>query len=360
MILRNDCANSRTGCRIESSRAFAQTREVQLRGTGGPGGQDCRGALPTAGVRVAGPQPADQLGRGRCQLPRAWNWRGFPVLLRSTARRRAGDCLSSRPPGSFRGSPRHQTNINIKQSFNLQIHDSHLSLYTNLTEKDVSRQSDTGGIEERRSGRSGSYELSLRRADGTLVECINNATPLFDTRGNRVGSVGLWTEISRIKAAERELARAKASLDQALASMADGFLLCDAQGRVVTWNPRYLEIFPHLCSVIAPGVPFRRLAEAGAWHQLPHGTDAERSTWVERRIGEQARGDSAFEIRMRDGATSAPIGSRSRSSSAIPASALPKRACRASSNIFRRPTAAWPAASVAAVWGWRYAGRSLI
>ena len=70
---------------------------------------------------------------------------GYRNHLRVGARRRAGDCLSSRPPGSFRGSPRHQTNINIKQSFNLQIHDSHLSLYTNLTEKDVSRQSDTGG-----------------------------------------------------------------------------------------------------------------------------------------------------------------------------------------------------------------------
>ena len=41
-----------------------------------------------------------------------------------------------------------------------------------------------------------------------------------------------------------ELARAKDNMDRRWPSMADGFLPCDAEDRVVAWNNRYLEMFP--------------------------------------------------------------------------------------------------------------------
>ncbi len=51
-------------------------------------------------------------------------------------------------------------------------------------------------IDARRQGKTGAYEISILRPDGTRVHCVNNATPLFDTKGQRVGSVGLWTDIT--------------------------------------------------------------------------------------------------------------------------------------------------------------------
>jgi PAS domain S-box-containing protein len=51
-------------------------------------------------------------------------------------------------------------------------------------------------FELRRQGRSGGYEISLSQPDGTLVHCVNNATPLFDSHGVRVGSVGVFTDIT--------------------------------------------------------------------------------------------------------------------------------------------------------------------
>ncbi|RVT53341.1 PAS domain S-box protein [Rubrivivax albus] len=60
-------------------------------------------------------------------------------------------------------------------------------------------------LERRRAGDRGSYELALRRPDGTLVHCVNNATPLTDLEGRRVGSVGLWTDISELKRTEARL-----------------------------------------------------------------------------------------------------------------------------------------------------------
>ncbi|MCP5271494.1 MAG: PAS domain S-box protein [Burkholderiaceae bacterium] len=60
-------------------------------------------------------------------------------------------------------------------------------------------------LERRRAGDRGSYELALRRPDGTLVHCVNNATPLTDLDGRTVGSVGLWTDISELKRTEARL-----------------------------------------------------------------------------------------------------------------------------------------------------------
>lgn len=58
-----------------------------------------------------------------------------------------------------------------------------------------------------------------------------------------------------------ELVRSKVTLDQALESMVDGFVLLDAQDRIVTWNRRFLELFPRAADRVAPSVPFRSAIE---------------------------------------------------------------------------------------------------
>ena len=98
--------------------------------------------------------------------------------------------------------------------------------------------------------------------------------------------------VLRIGTARAALARSKATLDQALASMSDGFLLCDADDRVVAWNQRYLELFPWQVGHVASGVPMRSLAEAAAAHLLPGGTAAARADWVERRLTRRRGGES--------------------------------------------------------------------
>ena len=88
----------------------------------------------------------------------------------------------------------------------------------------------------------------------------------------------------RTAQARTELSAAKATLDQALASMVDGFLLCDANDCVVAWNERYLELFPWLRPVIHKGVHFRELATAAAAVLQADGSAAERAAWVADRL----------------------------------------------------------------------------
>jgi len=94
-------------------------------------------------------------------------------------------------------------------------------------------------------------------------------------------------QANRTTRARAELAESKATLEQALASMHDGLLLCDAQDRVVIWNQRYVELFPWLKPLLQPGVPFVRLAEAAAAALFDEGNATVRRAWVAERLSQR-------------------------------------------------------------------------
>ena len=107
--------------------------------------------------------------------------------------------------------------------------------------------------------------------------------------------------LSRLVRARQALAESNATLDQALASMADGFLLCDADDKVLRWNERYLELFPWLRAVVAPGVPYRRLAECAVAVMLPDAPAEERQAWVDQRLALHRGADRVWESDLRNG-----------------------------------------------------------
>lgn len=70
--------------------------------------------------------------------------------------------------------------------------------------------------------------------------------------------------------AQMEQVRSKATLDQALESMIDGFILLDADTRVLTWNRSFVAMFPWTEPLIAPRVPFSRIMDETAQHVVHH------------------------------------------------------------------------------------------
>ena len=88
----------------------------------------------------------------------------------------------------------------------------------------------------------------------------------------------------RARQARRTLAEAKMTLDQALESMVSGFMLLDAERRVLHWNRRFEEIFPWLAGILVPQLPFEQLLDVCAKHCLPECNAAERQQWVQQRL----------------------------------------------------------------------------
>ncbi|AVS99792.1 diguanylate cyclase [Paracidovorax avenae] len=90
--------------------------------------------------------------------------------------------------------------------------------------------------------------------------------------------------LRRISRARNDLARSKATLEQALGSMVSGFVLLDSGHRVLQWNQRYEEIFPWLRAMMEVGLPFRSVLEATSRYYLPDADEAMRREWVEQRL----------------------------------------------------------------------------
>ena len=155
-------------------------------------------------------------------------------------------------------------------------------------------------IAARREGKRSAYEVSLTRGDGRSVTCMNNATPVYDESGRRTGSIGLWTDVSVLKRSQLAYEHARATLDRALAAMADGLVLYDAQDRLELWNAQYESIYPHLKPVLRVGAPLVEIQAYAARHMLPHASDEERTAWIAGRAARHRGGGGAFELVLPD------------------------------------------------------------
>ncbi|MBS0436182.1 MAG: response regulator [Proteobacteria bacterium] len=103
-------------------------------------------------------------------------------------------------------------------------------------------------------------------------------------------------QLLRLVQARLSAADAAELLDQAMNSMGDAFLVCDAEDRVVRWNNRYLDYFPWQRDVIGPGVPFRVLGEQAARHALPDVEPEKRAQWLEERLASRGLRDEFVQV----------------------------------------------------------------
>ncbi|SFE30711.1 bifunctional diguanylate cyclase/phosphodiesterase [Paracidovorax konjaci] len=93
--------------------------------------------------------------------------------------------------------------------------------------------------------------------------------------------------LGRMNRARNDIARSKATLEQALGSIVSGFVLLDPRFRVLQWNRRFEEIFPWLKDMMVVGLPFRDVLEATVRYHLPEADEAGRREWVEQRLLQQ-------------------------------------------------------------------------
>jgi len=114
------------------------------------------------------------------------------------------------------------------------------------------------------------------------------------------GALSQW-QFNRLADAREALARSVQTLDQALAVMPDGFLLCDSEDRVVRWNERYVEMFPWLRGVVRAGAPFHELANAVADTPLLDAPLEERRQWLHERLQMHRAGDGEWERDLGNG-----------------------------------------------------------
>lgn len=103
--------------------------------------------------------------------------------------------------------------------------------------------------------------------------------------------------------AQRSISDAKATTDRALESMESGFLLLDAQLHVLTWNRRYLEMFPWQADEIRKGASFEKMLLLASRITLRDTTEDERRQWVNQRMALLSQGVHSHERVFPNGRT---------------------------------------------------------
>ena len=114
------------------------------------------------------------------------------------------------------------------------------------------------------------------------------------------GALSQW-QFNRLADARAAAAASAETLDQALAVIPDGFLLCDKDDRVVRWNERYVEMFPWLRGTLHVGMPYHQVATASAGDVMLDMTPEERENWLAERVKSHRRGDDNWERDLGNG-----------------------------------------------------------
>ena len=105
----------------------------------------------------------------------------------------------------------------------------------------------------------------------------------------------------RIAELAREVEESRIKLDDAIASIPDGFVLFDADDKIVTCNEQFRQLYYFVDDLCVPGTSFGQVCRAAAWRLDVADTDNGKDAWVQRRIALHRKARDASDMELGDG-----------------------------------------------------------
>ncbi len=136
-----------------------------------------------------------------------------------------------------------------------------------------------------------SITLPLRRLvlaiDG--LNAGNVAVPIPTGGRDEIGAMARTLAMFRDSLTERnrlmaEREQERKTLAAAIATISDGFVLYDANDRIVLCNERVREIYPQVADLFRPGTSFREILEAGVVRSVPDLNLRTPEEWIQERL----------------------------------------------------------------------------
>ena len=132
------------------------------------------------------------------------------------------------------------------------------------------------------------FKYSIKDASGTLRYLKISGQPIADQSGRFIGYRGTGTDITKEVEATNEMHRVERLLYNAIEVMEDGFVLFDADDRLVICNQRYKDIYYEIAETLVPGVTFTEIIDAAAEARQSFDSLENIATWVVDRMEQHA------------------------------------------------------------------------
>ncbi|PKP62956.1 MAG: hypothetical protein CVT86_06450, partial [Alphaproteobacteria bacterium HGW-Alphaproteobacteria-8] len=146
------------------------------------------------------------------------------------------------------------------------------------------------------------HEMRIRRPDGGLrwVRTFSRVAAR-DADGRPTRIVGTNEDITVLREAVARAEAAEARLMQAMRALPFGFVLHDAEDRLVMCNKPYLDMNPLTAALIRPGATVETVLRHGlAAGEYPEAAGRE-AAWLAERLALHAAGDNDFEQQREGG-----------------------------------------------------------
>lgn len=130
-------------------------------------------------------------------------------------------------------------------------------------------------------------DLTQRAEIGERGDEIGELANSFNAMTARLRD-SLATLEAKVQERTQDLSEAQARLMEAIESISEGFVLCDAEDRFVLCNQKFRDFYPEVAHLIHPGRPFREVIEAAARLGLAEEATTTPDLWVRRRLSLRA------------------------------------------------------------------------
>ena len=145
------------------------------------------------------------------------------------------------------------------------------------------------------------FQYSASLPGGRKIMVLSNGKPFYNEQGKFLGYRGSGEDITDEVAEKRTLEHTRELIYNAAAILNDGFILFDADDRLVMCNQRYREIYAVVNDRLEPGTTFPEMARAYADAQDIFNCPEEKTAWIETRIAQHDNPSAPFDQQMKNG-----------------------------------------------------------
>jgi diguanylate cyclase (GGDEF)-like protein/PAS domain S-box-containing protein len=119
--------------------------------------------------------------------------------------------------------------------------------------------------------------------------------------GRITAAYGTFQDITALYSAQEEARRAREQLQNAIEALPDGFVLFDADDRIVAFNEQHRQLYPAMAELVRPGASFEELVRESAQRGTFTEAVGREEEWVAERLAAHRCKNSIVEQPLSDG-----------------------------------------------------------